>query len=137
MTANVREMLSLLHKSFRESVYLSELVLCTQDVIATALLRYKKAPARTFFFVQKEKIGDVGSSGKKDSNLRFAYKLRETLETRKYNEYSSVGAVLLLCCILQFVYFGSKIGSCPKHSSYMVANGKIRNIRVNCFALCL
>lgn len=53
VTANVQEMLSLLHKSFRESVYLSELVLCTQDVVIGALLRYKRAPAHTFLSVLK------------------------------------------------------------------------------------
>lgn len=53
VTANVQEMLSLLHKSFRESVYLSELVLYTWDVVAGALLGYKRAPARTFYSVQK------------------------------------------------------------------------------------
>lgn len=53
VTANAQEMLPLLHKLFRESVYLSELVLCTRYVVARVLLRYKRAPAHTYFSVQK------------------------------------------------------------------------------------
>lgn len=145
VTANVREMLSLLHKSFRESVYLSELVLCTRDVVASALLRYEKAPARTFFSVQKEKIGKVGSVGEKKMAI-CGLRTSCGRHLRQGNIMNTVqlwreGAVLPLCSSFAVCQLWLQNWVLPKTQCFKIAiqplMEKTSNIRVNCFALCI
>lgn len=72
VTANVPEMLSLLHKLFRESVYLSELVLCTRYMSSLVYCSGIKELLLVCTSLFKNRKWERWVTVKKDGNLRFA-----------------------------------------------------------------